>query len=407
MLGVGNQPQRTLRTQETVQHKTPIPHYVPSSLLDTPRAARIVSIKPNHYMQEATTLIKRVIVGCAVALASVLLAGCGLLSSDSKIDEGIVNAAKLKIRSSTALAALDLAEVKRGDRLEILEQAQVKTPTRTNEWYKVRTKTKDATEGWVEARYVINKSIVDKTLELYEKSKGIASQGTGRLKVQTKLRVEAGGDVITYLSRGMMVDIVGKARTTFKPEKQQDADESEDSEEPETRTVLWYQIRLPESEVLRAGWVGAQQVQLDTPDEILYLEGDGRRFTGWVVFDQTRTKKGESKDNYIAMMKNLSTEGPIDFTRLWILIYSPAQGRYISAPIDGSTVQDGLRGLLPVTVHPDNRGFTIHELDENGNAVAAEYEAIRTDASHLRVRRLSPKIVYKKQPGKSKPKGKG
>ena len=96
-------------------------------------------------MQKATTSIKRVTVCCAVALASVLVAACGLLPSDSKIDEGIVNAPKLKIRSSTALAALDLAEVKRGDRLEILEQAQVKTPTRTNEWYQVRTKTKEAT----------------------------------------------------------------------------------------------------------------------------------------------------------------------------------------------------------------------------------------------------------------------
>ncbi len=352
-------------------------------------------------MQQATTSIKRATVGCAVALASVLLAGCGWMASDSKIDEGIVNAPKLKIRSSTALAALDLAEVKRGDRLEILEQAQVKTPTRTNEWYKVRTKTKDATEGWVEARYVINKSIVDKTQELFEKSKAISSQGTGRLKVQTKLRVEAGGDVITYLSRGMMVDIVGKARTTVKPEKQQDSDESEDTDEPETRTVIWYQIRLPESEVLRAGWVGAQQVQLDTPDEILYLEGEGRRFTGWVVFDQTKPKKGDPKDNYIALMKNLSTQGPFDFTRLWVLIYAPEQGRYV-----GPYIEDGLHGVLPVSIHPDHRGFTIHEVDENGKPVAVEYEATRTDASHLRVKRLSPKIVYKKQPGKSKAQGK-
>lgn len=352
-------------------------------------------------MQKATTSIKQITVGSAVLLASVLIAACGLMPSESKIDEGIVNAPKLKIRSSTALAALDLAEVKRGDRLEILEQAQVKTPTRTNEWYKVRTKTKDATEGWVEARYVINKSIVDKTQELYEKSKAITSQGTGRLKVQTKLRVEAGGDVITYLSRGMMVDIVGKARTTVKPEKQQEADDSEDTDEPETRTVIWYQIRLPESEVLRAGWVGAQQVQLDTPDEILYLEGEGRRFTGWVVFDQTKPKKGDPKDNYIALMKNLSTEGPIDFTRLWILIYAPEQGRYT-----GPYIEDSLHGVLPVSIHPDHRGFTIHEIDENGKPVAVEYEAIRTDASHLRVKRLSPKIIYKKQPAKHKAKGK-
>src|SRR6266404_1336400 len=376
-----------------------LPSSFQPSLLDMPRAARIVSIKTKHRMQKATTSIKRVTVCCAVALASVLVAACGLLPSDSKIDEGIVNAPKLKIRSSTALAALDLAEVKRGDRLEILEQAQVKTPTRTNEWYKVRTKTKEATEGWVEARYVINKSIVDKTQELYEKSKAIISQGTGRLKVQTKLRAEAGGDVFTLLSRGMMVDILGKARTTVKPEKQQEADDSEDTDEPETRTVLWYQIRLPESEVLRAGWVGAQQVQLDTPDEILYLEGEGRRFTGWVVFDQTKPKKGDPKDNYIALMKNLSTGGPIDFTRLWVLIYSPEQGRYA-----GARIEDGLHGVLPVTVHPDHKGFTIHELDENGKSVAVEYEAIRIDASHLRVKRLSPKIIYKRQPAKSKSK---
>ena len=351
-------------------------------------------------------LYMRITVGFILILASLLSGGCSWLSGEAKIDEGIVIAPKLKIRSSTALAALDLAELKRGDRIDILDQAQVKTPTRTNEWYKVRTKTTDATEGWVESRYVINKSIVAKTDELYEKSKAISSQGTGRLKVQTKLRVEAGGDVITYLSRGTMVDIVGKTRTTVKPEKQQEADDSEDTEEPETRTVLWYQIRLPETEVLRAGWVGAQQVQLDTPDEILYLEGDGRRFTGWVVFDQTKTRKGELKDNYIALMKNLSTEGPIDFTRLWILIYSPDQGRYVSAPIDNQTVQDGLHGLLPVTIHPDHKGFTIRELDDNGKQVTIEYEAIRTDATHLRVRRLSPKIVYKKQPAKSKAKAK-
>jgi hypothetical protein len=154
---------------------------------------------------------------------------------------------------------------------------------------------------------------------------------------------------------------------------------------------------LPESEVLRAGWVGAQQVQLDAPDEILYLEGEGRRFTGWVVFDQTKTKKGEMKDNYIALMKNLATEEPVDFTRLWILIYAPDQGRYA-----GPYIEDGLHGVLPVTIHSDHKGFTIHEVDEHGKVVSVEYEAIRTDASHLRVKRLSPKISYKKQPSRSK-----
>jgi len=119
------------------------------------------------------------------------------------------------------------------------------------------------------------------------------------------------------------------------------------------------------------------------------------------VFDQTKTKKGEMKDNYIALMKNLATEGPIDFTRLWILIYAPEQGRYT-----GAYIEDGLHGVLPITIHADHKGFTIHELDENGKSVAVEYEAIRSDASHLRVHRLSSKFTYKRLQAKTKAKPK-
>jgi hypothetical protein len=168
--------------------------------------------------------------GSALVLSALLLSGCGLISGDPKIDEGVVIAPKLKIRSTTAPAALDLAEVKRGDRLDILEQAQFKTPTRTVEWYKVRTKDKSAVEGWVETRYVINKSVVDKMNALFEKSQALPSQGTGHLKVQTRLRQEADGDVVTYLSRGTPVEIVGKARTTYKPDKQTDDDNADDTD---------------------------------------------------------------------------------------------------------------------------------------------------------------------------------
>jgi hypothetical protein len=358
-----------------------------------------------HLMQfiriSAKLVVTRPLANAAIVLACLLVAGCSIISgADPKIDEGVVITPKLTIRSSTALASLPLAEVKRGDRLDILEQTEVKTPTRTNEWYKVRTKTKDAVEGWVEARSVISKSVVDKMQELYEKSKSIPSQGTGRLKVQTKLRVEPGGDVVTYLSRGTNVEIAAKTRTVVKPERQHDADDSDDSdEEPEAKTVIWYQVRLPEAEVLPAGWVGAQQVQLDVPDEILYLEGEGRRFTGWVVYDQTRSKKGEMKDNYIGLMKSLSTEGPIDFTRIWVLTYSPDEGRYIN-----SYLEDALHGVLPViptTLSNGRKGFTTHELDESGKQILVEYEVARTSPARLTIKRLTPKIYYKgKRAGK-------
>ena len=344
---------------------------------------------------------RKVVASCALMplMALVLLmAGCGLIAGDSKIDEGVVIAPKLKIRSTTAPAALDLAEVKRGDRLDILEQAQYKTPTQVVEWYKVRTKDKTAIEGWVQSRYVINKSVVDKVNDLFEKSETLPSQGNGHLKVQTRLRIEAAGDVVTLLSRGTQVEVVGKARTTFKPDKQPDSDETDDSDDDtEVKTVLWYQVRLPESEVLRSGWVGAQQVQLDVPDEILHLEGEGRRFTGWIVLDQTKDKKGGTHNNYVGLMKSLSTEGPIDFTRVWVLSYEADSGRYY-----GAYIKDGFRGVLPVTLgtKSGHKGFTIRSLNEAGKPVPIEYESSRDSNGRLTIRQVTAEPLQRKPTGK-------
>jgi hypothetical protein len=338
----------------------------------------------------STRYVAMAIVVCALGIG---LAGCSILSGDTKIGEGIVIAPRLKIRSSTAQVALDLAEAKRGDKLEILDHAEVKTPTQIDEWYKVRTKATDSIVGWVQARDMVNQSVVDKTEDLFQKSKLLPAQGRGRLKVRTKLRVEPGGEVATFLSRNTQVEIVGKQRTTVKPEKQASEETDEASEEPETRTILWCEVRLPDTEILKCGWVGAQQVDLDVPEEIMYLEGEGRRFTGWVVFDQSHDKDGKIKNNYIGLMKSLGTEGPIDFTRLWVLSYSPADGHY-----NGPYIEDGLRGVLPVTLDTGSghKGFTIHELDENGKVVPVEYQLLRIDANHVRVSRLAPKINHKK-----------
>ena len=319
-------------------------------------------------------------------------AGCNLIGTSAKIDEGVVIAPKVTLRSSTAKVALPIAELKRGDRLDILEQGEVKTPTRIEEWYKVKTAGGGDT-GWIEARYVINKAVVDKTDALFQKAKDLPSQGQGRLKVQAKLRIEAGGDVVTHLNRGTMVEIVGKARTTVKPEASQDSDADDPEVDAAVKTQLWLQVRMPDSEVIRAGWIGAQQVELDVPDEILHLEGDGRRFTGWIVYDQSRTKKGELKNNYIGLMKSVTTVGPIDFTRLWFLNYSPDSGRYVNGGLD-----DGLRGVLPVTLSTatGGKGFTIHELDENGKNIPVSYEVNRISPEKIILKRTTPKIQIRK-----------
>jgi hypothetical protein len=343
----------------------------------------------------ASIMKKLFFVLLTVLTSASLFAGCNVVGTSAKIDEGVVIAPKVTLRSSTAKVALPVAELKRGDRLDILEQGEVKTPTRIEEWYKVKTAAQGDI-GWIEARYVINKAIVDKTDALFQQAKDLPSQGQGRLKVQAKLRIEAAGAVVTHLNRGTMVEIVGKARTTVKPDTSADTSDAEDPEiDAPVKTQLWLQVRMPDSEVIRAGWIGAQQVELDVPDEILHLEGDGRRFTGWIVYDQSRTKKGELKNNYIGLMKSVTTVGPIDFTRLWFLNYSPDSGRYVNGGLD-----DGLRGVLPVTLGTatGGKGFTIHELDENGKSVAVSYEVARLSPEKVILKRTSPKIQIKKLP---------
>lgn len=342
--------------------------------------------------------VSRVAAVTALLGLLVFLSACNVLSGDTKVGEGIVISPILKIRSSTAAVALDLAELKRGDRVDILDHSEVRTPTKIDEWYKVRTKAKDGVTGWVQANYIIDQVTVDKAESLYQKAKALPNQGNGRLKVATKLRLDPGGDVATILSRGTEVDIVGKARTTVKPEKQAGSEDSdEDSEEPEAKTIIWYEVRLHDTEVLRAGWVGAQQVSLDVPEDIMYLEGEGRRFTGWVVFDQTKDKNGKMHDDYVGLMKSLDTEGPIDFTRIWVLIYSPDEGRYT-----GPYIRDGLKGVLPVTLSTvqGHKEFTIQDLGSDGKPFPIEFAAIRHDPSHWSITQVTSEAPAKKKGGK-------
>src|SRR5436190_9236958 len=130
-------------------------------------------------------LKKLCLVALTAAVCGLLLAGCNIVGTSAKINDGVVIAPKAILRSSTAMVALPVAELKRGDRLDIFEQAEVKTPTRIEEWYKVKTVSGGDT-GWIEARYVVNKSVIDKIETLFQQSKDLPSQAQGHLKVQAK-----------------------------------------------------------------------------------------------------------------------------------------------------------------------------------------------------------------------------
>src|SRR6187549_2477690 len=92
--------------------------------------------------------------GCGVA-------DLGLLGST---DTATVIARTAQIRTSYAVVAADLLEVKRGERLDVVDQFEYeKVP-----WYRVRAHDEAQTEGWIEAQNVITSGTLAKSKALAE-----------------------------------------------------------------------------------------------------------------------------------------------------------------------------------------------------------------------------------------------
>src|SRR5205085_12028338 len=80
-------------------------------------------------------------------------AGCSTYNNLTGIvgmtDTCTVIARRAQIRSSFAVVAADLLEVKRGQTLEVLEEMEFEKVL----WYRVRASDEDQTEGWIEATH--------------------------------------------------------------------------------------------------------------------------------------------------------------------------------------------------------------------------------------------------------------
>ena len=114
--------------------------------------------------------------------------GCGWLdqvvsgvSSAVGLNETATVIAKTaQIRTSFAVVAADLLEVKRGDRLDVLDQ--VESPdVKGLIWYRVRAHDEAKTEGWIEAPNVITSEVLDKSKKLAEEFKDLPPQASGQL----------------------------------------------------------------------------------------------------------------------------------------------------------------------------------------------------------------------------------
>ena len=120
------------------------------------------------------------ILGCVC-----LMSGCGwfeqIASGVSSVvgsdQTATVIAKTAQIRTSYAVVAADLLEVKRGDRLDVLDQLDFDKVI----WYRVRAHDDVRTEGWIEAQNVITSDVLDKSKKLAEQFKDLPAQAAGQL----------------------------------------------------------------------------------------------------------------------------------------------------------------------------------------------------------------------------------
>src|SRR4051794_15683936 len=90
-------------------------------------------------------------------------------------------------RTSYAVVAGDLLEVKRGDRLDVVDQTDFEKVT----WFRVRAHDDARTEGWIEAQNIITSSVLDKSKKLAESFQNVPSQAAGTLRAASNLRLSA------------------------------------------------------------------------------------------------------------------------------------------------------------------------------------------------------------------------
>ena len=371
-----------------------------------------------------------------LAAATLLVQGCGLVdqtvNSVSNIvagpDTAIVNAKTAQVRTSYAVVAADLLEVKRGDRLDVLDQIDFEKVV----WYRVRAHDEARTEGWIESQNIITSDVLEKSKNLAGDFKDLPPQAAGQLRAVSNLRLAPDmnpENVLFRLANGSSFEIMDwkfvpkqevpdiddapkgekKQGKKTKNEEIEAAREEGEPEKIEDKYDMWYLVRLdPSVSPAPAGWLFGRQVELQVPSDIVFYQEGNRKFVTWQRLDTDSADKVVTSDkvstpgNWVILsrtnlVKAIDGEEP-DFDRVMVLAFDKYDQTYYTA---WRTNQD-VWGTLPLRVEGagDNKTFTVKLRGPNGQMVDKRFVTFK-DKSRLKV--TPPEdIAQFQQPAKGK-----
>ncbi len=351
-------------------------------------------------------ILQKLSILSVIFFAAFMLNGCGIVSSAVEnisslagLDEkGTVISQRAQIRSSYAVVAADLLEVKRGETLNILEEFEFENVR----WFRVRARDEDQTEGWIEAQNVIVDSVLDKSKELAEKAKDQQPQATGQLRAASNLRltpdIQNDENILLQLENGATFEITD---WKFVPKAQEPDNDTADNKNSEVEAAksdkkkdepakldetydIWYQVRLdPSQSPAPAGWLFGRQVELQVPNDIVYYQQNNRKFVTWQRLDNVETDD----------KPNVSTNVPVSKPGSWVILTRTNDVKAIDGvepDFDGIQVMGydkykqehymayrnfDLWGRLPLKVEGDgdNKSFTVNIRNANGEIEAKRF----------------------------------
>ena len=371
----------------------------------------------------------------SLIFCTVFITGCGLVdqavSGVSSIvglsDTATVIAKTAQIRTSYAVVAADLLEVKRGDRLDVIDQVEFEKVL----WYRVRARDEAKTEGWIEAQHVITSDVLEKSKKLAEEFKDLPPQAAGQLRAASNLRLASdmsAENILFKLANGSTFEIMD---WKFVPKQEvADVDDAAKGEEKQTKRTrneeieaareagepekldekydMWYLVRLdPSVSPAPAGWLFGRQVELQVPTDVVFFQANNRKFVSWQRLDTDIAGKAVSTDklsapgNWVILSRSNQVKAidgvEPDFDGIQVLAFDKYDQSYYTAWRSSTEVW----GVLPLRVEGqgDNKTFIVQLRNPEGRMDEKRFVVFR-DKSRLKV--TPPEDIAQYQLVKSK-----
>ena len=363
----------------------------------------------------------------AILFVGLAAGGCGVVNSAVENVTGLVGANetgtvianRAQVRSSYAVVAADLLEVKRGETLEVLDQIDFEKV----HWYRVRAKDEDKTEGWIEAQNVITSELLEKSKKLAEEDKDFQPQATAQIRAATNLRLspeQRDDNILVKLDNLSNFEIIswrhvpksqdaldvdnarrGEQKQTRGRTRNADLEAAKESGEPEKldeKYDIWYKVRLDRSvSPAPAGWIFGRQVELQMPNDIVFYQHNNRKFVAWQrldnldASDKSAAKTGDaakvgkpgswvvlSRSNAVKAQNGIEP----DFDGIQVLAYDKYNEEHYTAYRSGE-----VWGLLPLRVEGtgDNKTFVLQLRSAAGQMEEKRFVTFKDPKGRLKI----------------------